>query len=76
MSVEQDHISVKLACPDCGVPPRVDDEDDDSSIVYCPKCEKKFGTYGEVKAKALQAAKEKAVESLKGLFKNRKRTKR
>lgn len=68
----KDKITINLECPDCHVPPRVDDETNDSSMVYCPKCDKKFGSYGEVKAKAVNAAKAKAQDMLRDAFKGRK----
>lgn len=68
----KDQITVNLECPKCKVAPHVDDESDDGSMVYCPECGNKFGTFGDVKAKALDAAKSKAQDMLRAAFKGRK----
>lgn len=70
--MNEDHITVKLECPKCHVAPRVDDEDDDASAVYRPSCNAQFGKYGDVKAKAMGAAKEEMQGMLRKAFKGRK----
>lgn len=70
--MSKDHISVKLECPKCHVAPHVDDENDDASAVYCPSCNALFGTYGDVKAKAMGAAKEEMQGVIRKAFEGRK----
>ncbi|MDJ1632530.1 hypothetical protein [Rhizobium rhizogenes] len=68
----EDRITIKLECPKCHVAPRVDDESNDDSPVYCPNCNAQFGTFGEVKAKARGAAKVEMQGMLRDAFKGRK----
>lgn len=70
--MSDDHIDVNLFCPECKVAPKVEDKNDDASAVYCPQCDAQFGTYGEVKAKALNAAKGHAQDMLRNAFKGKK----
>ena len=50
----------------------VDDIDDDKSKVKCPQCGHDFGTWGDVKAQMLEAAKADLQEQLLAPFKNSK----
>jgi late competence protein required for DNA uptake (superfamily II DNA/RNA helicase) len=72
MRMAKDRISVKFKCKKCDVSPHVEDENDDSSKVYCRECGNAFGTYGEVKAKALKLARDQAQNMLRDAFEGRK----
>jgi hypothetical protein len=65
-----DMISVNLKCLKCGGVPMTDDDSvTDSSIVKCKSCGQIFGTYAEVKAKAVDTVREHVVERFKDMFK-------
>jgi hypothetical protein len=41
----------------------------DSSIIKCKSCGQVFGTYAEVKAKAMETAKAHVIDKFKNIFK-------
>ena len=57
MTESSDRITFK--CTTCGHPVVIDNDNppNDGDIVSCHECGKKFGTYAEVKAAALEQAK-------------------
>jgi hypothetical protein len=42
----------------------VEDKEDDASRVFCPECNQEFGTWGDVKKKMVQAAKDQIYDEL------------
>lgn len=68
--------SVTFECPKCGWKElSVEDTDDDDSAVTCanPDCDTGFGTWGEVKAKAMDKVWSGVVGEAKKAFKGIKR---
>lgn len=69
--MSQPDMTASATCTahDPAVPLHVQDENDDSSRVTCPECQTDFGTWGEIKAKMLEAAKEKIGNDFKDAMK-------
>lgn len=67
-----DTVTVNLKCLKCGgIPMTEDDSVTDQSIVKCKSCGHVFGTYAEVKAKAVDTVRQHVVDRFKSIFKNR-----
>lgn len=64
-------ITVNLKCLKCGGIPMTDDNSvTDDSIVKCTSCGEVFGTFADVKAKAVEAVRDDIVTKFKDAFKN------
>jgi len=67
-----DEISISFHCKECGgTILELPDDYTDDSIAKCKACGQEFGTWGEVQAKAMEAAademRRKLASSFKGL---------
>ena len=69
-----DHVTVSLKCPRCGAAPETDDDRTDASVVRCsnPDCDTEFGTWGEVREQAKQAAADYVKQEIQKTFKGSK----
>jgi transcription elongation factor Elf1 len=68
-----DHLSVTFECKECGgTILTVPDDATDDSPVSCKSCGFVFGSFGDVKAKAREAALEHVQDTIKGAFKGLK----
>lgn len=68
-----DQINVTFECQKCGgTILELPDNHDDNSIVKCKSCGFEFGTYGQVKEKAKEAAVGEIRQKFKDTFKGLK----
>ncbi|MEQ6204238.1 hypothetical protein ABMC88_14450 [Sulfitobacter sp. HNIBRBA2951] len=70
-----DQITVTFECKVCGSSPatlELPDNHTDDDTAKCKSCGFEFGRYGEIKAKAMEAAKSEATDRIKDVFKRMK----
>ena len=70
-----DQLTVTFECKNCGANPatlELPDNHTDNDIAKCKGCGFEFGTYGDIKAKAMDAAKAEVTGMLKDVFKGKK----
>ncbi|MNT87690.1 hypothetical protein D3C72_2281390 [compost metagenome] len=71
--MSEDHIKVTFTCKTCGgtILSLPDDHTDDS-IASCKACGQEFGRFGDIKAKAREAALADMQGRIRDIFKGRK----
>jgi hypothetical protein len=68
-----DSLKVTFECKKCGgTVLELPDDYTDDSVAKCKACGQKFGTYREIKAKAMEAAKSEVRTKFKEAFKGLK----
>lgn len=70
-----DQITVTFECKVCGASPatlELPDNHTDDDTAKCKSCGFEFGCYGDIKAKAMEAAKSEATDRIKDVFKGMK----
>lgn len=71
--MSQSEIKITFDCKNCGgTVLELPDDYDETSTAKCKSCGTEFGTWGEVKAKAMDAAKQEARRLVKDAFKGLK----
>jgi hypothetical protein len=70
MPGETDKIKITFTCSKCGdTVLELPDNYTDESIAICKSCRTPFGTYGEIKTRAINEAKEKIGKMARETFK-------
>ncbi|QNQ62425.1 hypothetical protein IB024_01300 [Brucella sp. 6810] len=73
MTDETDKITFNFKCPKCeGTVIALPDDPTDESIVTCKSCGVSFGPWGDIKARAMQMAKDNIRSEFKKSFKGMK----
>lgn len=70
-----DQLKFTFSCKACGADPatlELPDDYTDDSIAKCKACGTEFGRFGEVKAKAMDAAKARVTDQVRDAFKGLK----
>lgn len=68
-----DQITIKFKCKKCGgTTLELPDDYDENSIAKCKSCSTEFGTWGDIKAKGMDAAKAEIRRQFKDAFKGLK----
>lgn len=71
--MSRDEIKITFSCKKCGgAVLELPDDYDETSIAKCKSCGTEFGTWGKVKAKAMDAAKQEVRQKFKDAFKGLK----
>jgi hypothetical protein len=65
-----DEISIKFNCRDCGELVTWDENVSDEDIISCKGCGREFGTFGEIKAAGMRAAKDRLNETIEDAIKD------
>jgi DNA-directed RNA polymerase subunit RPC12/RpoP len=67
-----DNIPVSFRCGKCGTKISWDDDTvTDSTEISCPNCGESAGTYGDLRSKAIEAVRKRAMDIIKDTFKGR-----
>lgn len=67
-----DHITVNVTCPACSHESsriKLPDNATDDSTAHCEGCGAELGRYGDIKARAMELAKEEAARQFRNAFK-------
>lgn len=68
-----DEMKITFQCKKCGgTTLELPDDYDDNSVAKCKSCGTEFGTWGEIKAKGMEAAKAEISKKFKDAFKGLK----
>lgn len=73
--MSEDHLTFDLTCTNCGQQTKLTFEEEDptdDSTAKCSECGVEVGRYGDIKAKAMELAKEHASQMFKDAFKDLK----
>lgn len=67
-----DQYTIRFECKTCGPTLLVlSDGETDDSIASCKSCGQVFGRFADVKAKAIDAVRDDAIERIKRMFKGK-----
>jgi DNA-directed RNA polymerase subunit RPC12/RpoP len=64
----QDHASVSFTCPKCDTKLTWPDDATDDTAIACAKCGEPFGTYADLRHKAMEATSREVRAIIKRTF--------